>query len=102
MSQHRDDPLFAEFIEAHVNDNTAWIKEALQKATNSDDDSAVEDEQIDVNEKKETQKPESNDKKETKQEEKIANKHISDLEVYYAKCYNNNVPDDHSNNLVSD
>lgn len=81
VSQHKDDPLFAEFIEAHVNDNTAWIKEALQKAANSDDDNAVEDGQMDDNKMMETHEPEPRNKKETKEEEKIANKHISDLEV---------------------
>lgn len=37
---------------------------------------------MDGNEKKETHEPEPSNNKETKQEEKIANKHISDLEVY--------------------
>lgn len=77
--QHKDDPLFAEFIEAHVNDKTAWIKEAFQNAAKSDDDdSGVEDEKPSAPETPtEVTKEESN----TKVEEKVANKHISDLEV---------------------
>lgn len=90
MSQHKDDPLFAEFIEAHVNDRTTWIKEALQKATNSDDDSVDEDGQTDGKEKNKPHEPESSDIKETKQEEKIANKHISDMEVKYARISSKN------------
>lgn len=82
VSQHKDDPLFAEFIEAHINDNTAWIKKALQQATNSDEDSGAEDAVVDDKETKEMHQPESSDKNEKpKEEEKIANKHISDLEV---------------------
>ncbi|XP_026327160.1 probable RNA-binding protein 19 [Hyposmocoma kahamanoa] len=91
LKKHKDDPLFTEFIDAHINDNTAWIKEALQKTTNSDEDSAVEDGQMDGKETKETHETASNDKKETKQEEKIANKQISDLEYMkiLMKCVGN-------------
>lgn len=87
MLQHKDDPLFIEFIEAHVNDKTAWIKEALQSAAKSDDeDSGVDEDnteshkdtpvKVDEDSNKEQEK-----KDEKKQEKKVANKNISDLEV---------------------
>lgn len=72
--------MFAEFIEAHVNDKTAWIKEAFENAANSDEDSGVEEEKpsatsTSTEEVKEVESP--------KKEEKVANKQISDLEVIF-------------------
>ncbi|XP_049873113.1 probable RNA-binding protein 19 [Pectinophora gossypiella] len=87
LKKHKDDPLFAEFIEAHVNDKTAWIKDVFEKAVNSDDDSGVEDENADG--KPETDTPEGKPNtaaeatkpaESSKKEEKVANKQISDLE----------------------
>lgn len=70
--------MFAEFIEAHTNDKTAWIKEAYENAAKSDEDSGVEDEQPSKSETniEDTKKLES-----TANNDKIANKQISDLEV---------------------
>ncbi|KAJ8722161.1 hypothetical protein PYW08_004563 [Mythimna loreyi] len=91
LKKHKDDPLFAEFIEAHVNDKTAWIKEALQSASKSDDDDEADEEKTEDHnenlEKQETseEKNQSIEKeknvnvKENK-EKKVANKPISDLE----------------------
>lgn len=77
--QHKDDPLFAEFIAAHTNDKTAWIKNAYVDAAKSDDDSGVEEQSedkahVEITEMKKEQKIE-------KQTVKVANKQISDLEV---------------------
>ncbi|KAI5637264.1 RNA recognition motif domain-containing protein [Phthorimaea operculella] len=109
LKKHKDDPLFAEFIEAHINDKTSWIKEAFEKAANSDDESGIEDDQADDSkvddesqskiddksqetEEKQTKKSKkkgknvdskNNDQEEIKKEnkeEKVANKQISDLE----------------------
>ncbi|KAJ2949187.1 hypothetical protein O0L34_g6129 [Tuta absoluta] len=98
LKKHKDDPLFAEFIEAHINDKTSWIKEAYEKAVNSDEESGIEDDQGDDCKKdeepqeikeKQTKKSKKKDKKEdnksneheeNKKDEKVANKQISDLE----------------------
>ncbi|CAG9561814.1 unnamed protein product [Danaus chrysippus] len=81
LKKHKDDPLFTEFIEAHVNDKTAWIKEALEAANKSDDDSGVEDETPSKDEKIQEDKTEDkNDIQDAPQKEKVANKQISDLE----------------------
>ncbi|XP_028162960.1 probable RNA-binding protein 19 [Ostrinia furnacalis] len=94
LKKHKEDPLFAEFIEAHVNDKTAWIKEAFEKAANSDDeDSGVEDEKPaatettavakeNETETKNRKVEDDNDttKQSSKVEDKVANKQISDLE----------------------
>ncbi|XP_060803554.1 probable RNA-binding protein 19 [Amyelois transitella] len=84
LKKHKDDPLFAEFIEAHVNDKTAWIKEAYEKAINSDEEDSGVDEEIPS--KDSVDKPETDTNTKTLEptnvvsEEKIANKQISDLE----------------------
>ncbi|KAJ0176548.1 hypothetical protein K1T71_007727 [Dendrolimus kikuchii] len=100
LRKHKDDPLFAEFIQAHVNDKTAWIKEAFEQAAKSDDDSGVEEEndeilqiksdkkEININDIDKPEETESNIKdstveskvKQSKNVEKVANKQISDLE----------------------
>ncbi|CAH0691925.1 unnamed protein product [Spodoptera exigua] len=92
LRKHKDDPLFAEFIEAHVNDKTAWIKEALDSASKSDadDDDDNENNNEDINDKqKETQehenpKEDNKSKKEKKEDKpepkKVADTAISDLE----------------------
>lgn len=74
--QHKDDPLFVEFIEAHVNDKTAWIKDALVDLNKSDNDSGVEDEIKENNDA--VQQSEEKDKI---TETKVANAQISDLDV---------------------
>ncbi|XP_072949367.1 probable RNA-binding protein 19 [Epargyreus clarus] len=76
LKKHKEDPLFAEFIEAHVNDKTAWIKEALVENDDGEDDSGVEEEKIDSTE---ANKP-TEDDNETPKQEKVADKQISDLE----------------------
>lgn len=76
--------MFAEFIEAHVNDNTAWIKDALVDLNKSDDDSGVEDETNDSNDNKVLKESEGID---TPIEVKAANAQISDLDVCISKCY---------------
>ncbi|XP_053609018.1 probable RNA-binding protein 19 [Plodia interpunctella] len=82
LKKHKDDPLFAEFIEAHVNDNTTWIKDAFEKAVNNDEeDSGVDDETTGKDSsigRSETYSKETDEK--LVQEEKVANKQISDLE----------------------
>ncbi|XP_047030277.1 probable RNA-binding protein 19 [Helicoverpa zea] len=87
LKKHKDDPLFAEFIEAHVNDNTVWIKEALQSASKSDDEDEEEskenaevDEPPPVVPNDDKTKNEDVDSNKEKQEKKVANKPISDLE----------------------
>ncbi|CAH1638281.1 unnamed protein product [Spodoptera littoralis] len=93
--KHKDDPLFTEFIEAHVNDKTAWIKEALDSASKSDND---DDDDINIeetnDEQKETQKKDEipvkdkqskkdeteEVKKHKEQPKKVAETAISDLE----------------------
>ncbi|CAH0398282.1 unnamed protein product [Chilo suppressalis] len=82
LRKHKEDPLFAEFIDAHVNDKTAWIKEAFENAANSDDDSGVEEE-TKINTpsfNNPTQEPVDSTDKNEKSEDKVANKQISDLE----------------------
>ncbi|XP_075977472.1 putative RNA-binding protein 19 [Anticarsia gemmatalis] len=82
LKRHKDDPLFAEFIEAHVNDKTSWIKEALQSASKSDDDdSGVDEENTETknDEPAEEVLPKKEEIQE-KVEKKVANKPISDLE----------------------
>lgn len=90
LFQHKDDPLFAEFIEAHVNDKTAWIKEALQSASKSDDDdSGVDEETTESNNLNDTKEEEIVSKKHSVKEtaeKKVANKPISDLEVRQQTC----------------
>lgn len=85
LLQHKDDPLFAEFIEAHTNEKTSWIKNAFVEATKSDDDdSGVEDEvQEKAVDKSKSDKvvEESKTEMPEKRQQKIANKQISDLEV---------------------
>lgn len=79
LQKHKDDPLFAEFINAHINDKTAWIKEAFEDASKSDNDSGVDEETVanDAEKQKEVVVESDNPKKKI---EKVANKHISDLE----------------------
>ncbi|CAG9786817.1 unnamed protein product [Diatraea saccharalis] len=79
LKKHKDDPLFAEFIDAHVNDKTTWIKEAFENAINTDNASSTEEEAteaVDIH----TQKNENSMENLDKTENKIANKEISDLE----------------------
>ncbi|XP_041979316.1 probable RNA-binding protein 19 [Aricia agestis] len=75
LKKHKGDPLFVEFIEAHTNEKTSWIKETLNELEKSDDDSGVEDEKTE-------NKPDDDQEKKTTEEktEKVANTHISDLE----------------------
>lgn len=92
LFQHKDDPLFAEFIEAHVNDKTTWIKEALESASKSDDD---DDEETKKDHNENIEKDKISAEKDQKIEDekvvkvnennnkKVANKPISDLEVSY-------------------
>lgn len=78
--QHKDDPLFAEFIEAHTSEKTAWIKNAfIEAAKSDDDDSGVEEEE----EKAEVEVKETKKEDKVEKIEKVANKQISDIEVYY-------------------
>ncbi|XP_034831745.1 LOW QUALITY PROTEIN: probable RNA-binding protein 19 [Maniola hyperantus] len=81
LTKHKDDPLFAEFIEAHVNEKTVWIKEALEE-TGKSDDSGVEDEKPNEDSQQvnppEDKPPEDGQEKQSK--EKVANTGISDLE----------------------
>ncbi|XP_023938521.2 probable RNA-binding protein 19 [Bicyclus anynana] len=80
LKKHKDDPLFAEFIDAHVNEKTTWIKEALEETSKSDD-SGVEDEKPDEDIQQKHDKPQVNDKKQEKEvKNKVANTGISDLE----------------------
>lgn len=80
--QHKDDPLFAEFIEAHTNDKTAWIKNAFVDAAKSDDD---DDSGVEGETHKNIEKVDSKENKTEvvmeKKQVKLANKQISDLEV---------------------
>uniref|UniRef100_A0A1Q3G5K5 Acetyltransferase-14 n=1 Tax=Plutella xylostella TaxID=51655 RepID=A0A1Q3G5K5_PLUXY len=95
LKKHKNDPLFAEFIEAHTNEKSSWIKEALEKANKSDDD---EDSGVD-----EEKQPETDDKpdettskvKETPpaNKEKLADKKISDLEYMKTLMKKVGVPD---------
>ncbi|XP_045772794.1 probable RNA-binding protein 19 [Maniola jurtina] len=78
LKKHKDDPLFAEFIEAHVNEKTVWIKEALEE-TGKSDDSSVEDEKPYEDGPQVDDKP-PEDEQEKEEKEKVANTGISDLE----------------------
>ncbi|XP_038209851.1 probable RNA-binding protein 19 [Zerene cesonia] len=82
LKKHKSDPLFAEFIEAHVNDKTAWIKEALTELSQNNDDSGVEDETVEnQNDERMDEKNESDNKQDTpSKENKAANAQISDLD----------------------
>ncbi|XP_050350556.1 probable RNA-binding protein 19 [Nymphalis io] len=84
LKLHKGDPLFTEFIEAHINEKTAWIKDALEETNKSDEnDSGVEDESPEKCDKtdKEAETKEI-DKKENENvaKKKIADTQISDLE----------------------
>lgn len=87
--QHKNDPLFTEFIEAHVNEKSSWIKNALEECNKSDEDSGVEDENITQEEPVSatntniTSKNAENKEIASKKISKVANSQISDLEVYY-------------------
>lgn len=80
LKKHKDDPLFTEFIDAHVNDKTAWIKEVLESVSKSDEDndSGVDEENKDIKNKEES--IEKNIEEKEKADKKVANKPISDLE----------------------
>lgn len=80
LKKHKDDPLFMEFMEAHMNDKTNWIKEALDEAAKSDEhDSGMEDESAPkASEEKASEAPEP--KSAQNNQDKVANKQISDLE----------------------
>ncbi|XP_050680009.1 probable RNA-binding protein 19 [Leptidea sinapis] len=83
LKKHKDDPLFAEFIEAHTNEQTMWIKEIFTEVNKSDDDSGVEEENEDL--KDITKETKSNDMeiptaKAIESELKTADAQISDLE----------------------
>ncbi|XP_059052068.1 probable RNA-binding protein 19 [Achroia grisella] len=81
LKKHKDDPLFAEFIDAHTNDKTAWLKETYQKVARSEDeDSGVEEEGDKTTTNENTEAKAELNNKITKIEEKNANKNISDLE----------------------
>lgn len=79
--------MFVEFIEAHVNDKTSWLKSALEESNKSDDDSGVEEENFTQEDKKNPDNMiNSNDSLEHKDKEKkslskVADSQISDLEV---------------------
>ncbi|CAK1551172.1 unnamed protein product [Leptosia nina] len=77
LKKHKDDPLFAEFIEAHVNDKTSWIQDALTDLNKSDNDSGVEEETADSKDAEPTQ---NTYEKETPNNSKVANAQISDLD----------------------
>ncbi|CAH2096088.1 unnamed protein product [Euphydryas editha] len=81
LKKHKGDPLFTEFIEAHVNDKTAWIKDALEESYKSDD-SGVEDETSDKNEntEKDAKVLDNDEKDKVDKIQKAANAQISDLE----------------------
>lgn len=81
LFQHKDDPLFTEFIDAHTNEKTSWIKDALNQAAHSDDedDSGVDETGPESERKEEVQAKKEQEEK--KEKEKLANKQISDLEV---------------------
>ncbi|CAB3220704.1 unnamed protein product [Arctia plantaginis] len=82
LKRHKDDPLFAEFIEAHINDKTTWIKEALESASKSDEeDSGVDDVTTESNIKEASNVDLVTEKDDdTESAKKVANKPISDLE----------------------
>ncbi|XP_026499714.2 probable RNA-binding protein 19 [Vanessa tameamea] len=84
LKLHKGDPLFTEFIEAHVNEKTAWIKDALEETNRSEEeDSGVEDESPEKCDKtvKEAETEETDKKGNiTINKKKIADTHISDLE----------------------
>lgn len=75
LRKHKDDPLFAEFIAAHVNDKTVWVKEALEKLDSDDgeNDSGTDEETI-------TKVTENDIEDKKKAIDKTANKNISDLD----------------------
>ncbi|XP_014367177.2 probable RNA-binding protein 19 [Papilio machaon] len=80
LKKHKGDPLFDQFIEAHVNEKTSWIKEVLEEVKISDNEDsgneAGQNGEENVNSKEEsTTVPEV-----AKSEDKVANKQISDLE----------------------
>ncbi|KAG6452797.1 LOW QUALITY PROTEIN: probable RNA-binding protein 19 [Manduca sexta] len=79
LKKHKDDPLFAEFIDAHVNEKTGWIKDAFEEAAKSDEDSGVEEETVEQTAKEVVKEPPKVNK-EMNTTEKVANKQISDLE----------------------
>lgn len=82
MLQHKSDPLFEEFIEAHINENTTWIKETLEEIKKSDNENSDEEES-EILEQQNDSKEELNSEDVTKSEDKVANKQISDLEVTF-------------------
>lgn len=85
--QHKNDPLFTEFMEAHVTDKNTWIKEALEKVNkdgDDDDDSGMEEEANDTTDKNMSDEPALPEAKPDQNNvEKVANKQISDLEVSF-------------------
>ncbi|XP_073956712.1 probable RNA-binding protein 19 [Choristoneura fumiferana] len=82
LKKHKNDPLFTEFMEAHVTEKNTWIKEALEKANKGDDDdSGMEEETNNTTDKNVSEEPALPEAKPgQKDEEKVANKQISDLE----------------------
>lgn len=81
LKKHKDDPLFAEFIDAHVNDKTAWIKETYQEVARSEDeDSGVEEENDKSTANNDTEPKTVLNNEVSNNEEKNADKKISDLE----------------------
>lgn len=74
--QHKNDPLFMEFLESHSADKAIWNNEkiltAIQDSKDSDDDKESSSDDDDEEEKNQEEEGER---------QKIADKVISDLEV---------------------
>ncbi|GBP69325.1 Matrix metalloproteinase-2 [Eumeta japonica] len=96
LEKHKNDPLFNEFIEAHVNEKTAWIKETLDKIKTNENDNSIEEDKTETQSHTEiTQQIEP--KKDTC---KVANKKISDLE--YMKILMKKTTSENSENDTGD
>ncbi|CAK1580385.1 unnamed protein product [Parnassius mnemosyne] len=84
LKKHKGDPLFEEFIEAHINENTTWIKEVLEEVKKSDNDNSSGEEAEkteEVNGVNDEKNVEVNAEEViSNSEQKVANKQISDLE----------------------
>ncbi|XP_076648162.1 putative RNA-binding protein 19 [Halictus rubicundus] len=80
LQKHKNDPLFAEFLESHAANKAVWINDialddAQEKESSNSEDDDEKDSDNDENEKEE---------KEEEEKPKVANKVISDLEYMEA------------------
>ncbi|XP_068633002.1 probable RNA-binding protein 19 [Battus philenor] len=80
LQKHKGDPLFEEFIEAHVNENTTWIKEALEQVKRDKEDCG--DVEVLIEEENKNSKDDAVTDPDigVTSNQKVANKQISDLE----------------------